>query len=240
MLFFPLDTLHRTAGYVKWLETRLSVRLLDMSSPTTTAPLLGEPLPVELMNTIWADRDGVHEALGSPAETGAWLRSVSDREDVPGSDLTAWLGSVNEDDLNSAHQDLRSLRDGARSLAARQTDDTRVPALTPIEVATAIASINSLAASAPAWPVLDWPDKGSPHASRGSQSAAGPVFVADIARATVTLLGGDTGHQLRACQAPGCVLYFIKQHPRREWCSAGCGNRARQARHYRRHNQHHN
>jgi predicted RNA-binding Zn ribbon-like protein len=30
------------------------------------------------------------------------------------------------------------------------------------------------------------------------------------------------------------VLVFLKQHPRREWCSAACGNRARQAGHYRR------
>ena len=35
--------------------------------------------------------------------------------------------------------------------------------------------------------------------------------------------------------APGCVLYFIKDHPRREWCSTACGNRARAARHYARH-----
>jgi hypothetical protein len=37
---------------------------------------------------------------------------------------------------------------------------------------------------------------------------------------------------LRACGAPGCVLMFLKDHPRREWCSNACGNRARQARHY--------
>ncbi len=34
----------------------------------TSAPLLGEPVPVELVNTVWADRDGVHDALESPAE----------------------------------------------------------------------------------------------------------------------------------------------------------------------------
>ena len=37
---------------------------------------------------------------------------------------------------------------------------------------------------------------------------------------------------LRTCGAPGCVLMFLKHHPRREWCSNACGNRARQARHY--------
>lgn len=208
-----------------------------MNPPTTAAPLLGDALPVELMNTVWADRDGVHDALGSPAETKTWLRSVTDREDGSDTDVTAWLGSVGDDDLTAIHRDLCALREAARRLAARQTGDTRESALMTVEVATAIAAVNALAASAPAWPVLNWPDQGSPQASRGSESAPGPVFVADIARATVALLGGDAGRKLRACQAPGCVLYFTKQHPRREWCSAGCGNRARQARHYRRHHR---
>ncbi|HEY3005705.1 MAG TPA: CGNR zinc finger domain-containing protein [Kribbellaceae bacterium] len=39
----------------------------------------------------------------------------------------------------------------------------------------------------------------------------------------------------RACYAPGRVLYFVTGHPRREWCSTACGNRARAARHYARH-----
>jgi predicted RNA-binding Zn ribbon-like protein len=30
------------------------------------------------------------------------------------------------------------------------------------------------------------------------------------------------------------VLYFVKTHPRREWCSVACGNRVRAARHYQR------
>jgi predicted RNA-binding Zn ribbon-like protein len=50
----------------------------------------------------------------------------------------------------------------------------------------------------------------------------------------VALLGGEDAARLRACYAPGCVLYFIKTHPRREWCSVACGNRVRAARHYQR------
>jgi len=38
-----------------------------------------------------------------------------------------------------------------------------------------------------------------------------------------------------ACGGPGCVPYFTKKDPRRAYCSAGCGNRARVARHYRLH-----
>ncbi|MFH9354859.1 CGNR zinc finger domain-containing protein [Kitasatospora sp. NPDC017646] len=35
---------------------------------------------------------------------------------------------------------------------------------------------------------------------------------------------------LRACPGPGCVRFFVKDHPRRGWCGPGCGNRARAGR----------
>jgi predicted RNA-binding Zn ribbon-like protein len=66
-----------------------------------------------------------------------------------------------------------------------------------------------------------------------SRPAAAPLSA--IATQAVELFGQGDGFELRACLAPGCVLYFVKDHPRREWCSAGCGNRARAARHYARH-----
>ncbi len=60
------------------------------------------------------------------------------------------------------------------------------------------------------------------------------VVIAALAADAIELLTGPHRDDLRACQAPGCVLMFLKRHPRREWCSNACGNRARQARHYRR------
>jgi predicted RNA-binding Zn ribbon-like protein len=64
-------------------------------------------------------------------------------------------------------------------------------------------------------------------------SAASPVTaaLAQVAAEAQQLLTG--GSLLRACHAPGCVLYFARTHPRREWCSVACGNRVRAARHYR-------
>jgi len=59
--------------------------------------------------------------------------------------------------------------------------------------------------------------------------------LSSIAHQSIDLLVGEDRVNLRACYAPGCVLYFVKDHPRREWCSHACGNRARAARHYRRH-----
>ena len=48
----------------------------------TRAPLFGEPLPVELMNTIWADREGGHDALATPEAAGAWLAAVAARTEL--------------------------------------------------------------------------------------------------------------------------------------------------------------
>jgi predicted RNA-binding Zn ribbon-like protein len=55
---------------------------------------------------------------------------------------------------------------------------------------------------------------------------------ATIAADAIDLLTGT--RELHLCGAPGCVLLFVKDHPRRAWCSDACGNRARQARHYAR------
>lgn len=207
-----------------------------METGTTAAPLLGEPLPVELMNTIWADRDGVHDALDGPPATAAWMAAVAGRDDLVTEGLSDWLTRATPADVREIQGDLLRLRDAGRRLAARRTEDGREAALMPVTPSSALDTVNELAAAVPAWPLLSWPDGvGTPKATTVSAHDAGRTFISDVARATIELLSGPTGFELRACYAPGCVLYFVKHHPRREWCSAGCGNRARQARHYERH-----
>jgi len=58
---------------------------------------------------------------------------------------------------------------------------------------------------------------------------------ASVARASIELLASPDRERICICQAPGCVLFFLKEGRRRHWCSAACGNRARVARHYARH-----
>ncbi|WP_374228404.1 CGNR zinc finger domain-containing protein [Streptomyces sp. CNQ085] len=43
------------------------------------------------------------------------------------------------------------------------------------------------------------------------------------------LLSGERGALPRGCRVLGCVPFFYRHHPRRAWCSSGCGNRARVA-----------
>jgi predicted RNA-binding Zn ribbon-like protein len=181
-----------------------------------------EPAAVRLMNTIWADRAGVHDDLRTTRDLADWLVAIS---------ATDGPVRVTKDDVARA----RRLRDALRRLAALCTDDTRVAAASEVEdIDVAIGEINSLVAVCPPTPRLALLDG----RLIGDTATIGPPVtraLTAVASEAVELFTGADSPQLRACQAPGCVLYFLREHPRREWCSTACGNRARAARHYRRH-----
>lgn len=192
---------------------------------TTTTPawlLPDEPGPVRLMNTIWADTHGVHDELTDAAALRDWLADVTDYD-------RAQLGKPKSEEFDDA---LR-LRDSLRRLAAHCTGDDRPAAQSPVrEVDQAVAVVNSL--------VADRPHVELAIRDGALGAVAAPVAsptrsaLADLGYQGIELLTGPTAVNLRACHAPGCVLYFVKSHPRREWCSEACGNRVRAARHYQR------
>ena len=199
----------------------------------TSAPLLGEPLPVELMNTIWADRDGVHDALREPAETAAWLRAIAPRLDLP---VAPDLSALTPRDLDQLAQRLRTLRNALRRLAAEATDDPRPTAASATkELDDALAAVNEAAGAVPRWSALTWTPGERPARLTRANGPATAAALSAIAEEAIAMFGREEPIELRTCQAPGCVLYFLKDHPRREWCSPTCGNRARAARHYQRH-----
>lgn len=68
--------------------------------------------------------------------------------------------------------------------------------------------------------------------------AGGPTatLLAAAARSAIELLGGDERSLLRRC--PACGRFFLAGRADRRWCSAGCGNRTRVARHYARRRSH--
>lgn len=205
-----------------------------MNAPLlTTAPVLGEPVPVELMNTVWADRDGAHDALVAPGDAVGWLTALHER--LPrGADVAAWTRDAGDVEVAEVWSALRALRDATRALAARRTADPRTAGASGMSSRYALDQLNALAKAAPSWPVLEWPDGAAPTVTSQAAQNAGQIVVSWLAREAIDLIGGSQGAELRACLAPGCVLYFVRHHPRREWCSDSCGNRARQARHYQR------
>jgi predicted RNA-binding Zn ribbon-like protein len=196
---------------------------------TTSATLLGEPLAVELMNTVRVDRDGIHDALEHDAGAAAWLRAVTGRISA---EAGTGPGQPDDDALRSAAGALRELRNALRLLAAEATGDPRPPATAPeLTRPEAIATLNALAKT---WPELAWPAGGRPSRAYRARGSAG-LAVELIAHQGVELFAGPGQDRLRPCLAPNCLLFFVKNHARREWCSPGCGNRTRVARHYQRH-----
>jgi predicted RNA-binding Zn ribbon-like protein len=184
--------------------------------------LPGEPAPVRLMNTIWADTAGVHDDLTTPAALRDWLVTVGDR------DADA-LDDLRPDELAEA----KLLRDSLRRLAAFCTDDPRPAAQSPVDsVDDAVAAVNRVVTHLPHAQLVT--RDGRLHRDRPASTSPTRVALAELARDSIDLLTGPSATKLRACHAPRCVLYFVKSHPRREWCSETCGNRARAARHYRR------
>jgi predicted RNA-binding Zn ribbon-like protein len=189
--------------------------------PDEIADLLpDEPLPVRLMNTVWADRQGVHDDLTSVDRLQHWFASTG----------LAGAAELGPEDLAA----FRRLRDATRRIAAHVTDDDRPTALAcSDDLVAALSALNADAATCTPALVLDEGGRIALRWYPGPRDA--DRSRAELALAAARLLGGAEAGLLRACHGPGCVLYFRKDHPRRGWCSAGCGNRARVARHYERH-----
>ncbi len=181
-----------------------------------------EPTPVRLMNTIWADASGVHDDLMTQAALRDWLVAVGYADaDAP--------GEPGSHELTSA----RRLRDSLRRLAAFCTDDSRPAAQSPVRsVREAVQTVNAALPHLPR-PQLAFRD-GKLQRENATPASATTVALAEIAHDAIELLTDPTATKLRACHATRCVLYFVKSHHRREWCSQACGNRVRAARHYQR------
>jgi predicted RNA-binding Zn ribbon-like protein len=115
-----------------------------------------------------------------------------------------------------------------RALLAAAVDGEAPPA-------AAVRQLNEVAALAPFTAHLHWP-AGEPPKAHLSLSGAGRLdaLLALLAQSAIDVLGGDGAGRLRRCEAPGCINYYLKDHPRRAWCSPKCGNRVRVARHYQR------
>ncbi|MFD2472192.1 CGNR zinc finger domain-containing protein [Amycolatopsis silviterrae] len=172
-----------------------------------------EVVPVRLMATVWADTSGLHDDLRTRENLDAWLDAVG-------------LGSCQSSAAELALA--QRLRDAVRRLAAQVTADDRQTATVSLDAA--LGDLNDLVTHLPV-PQLTLVS-GELRETSAHDASAVVTGLARVARESIALLGGPDAAKLRACYAPGCVLYFMKTHPRREWCSVACGNRARAARHY--------
>ncbi|MER6347135.1 CGNR zinc finger domain-containing protein [Streptomyces sp. NPDC001595] len=185
-------------------------------------------LALDLALTIRHDGDGgVADDLTDPAGLTAWVRAHP--ATVP--DPAAFTADA------AALTAVRELRAAVRALfahAVRPGAPSPADATRLLPLPEALDRLNTAAAALPTVPRLHWPEGGEPALHRQPADGA-QELPAVLAQAAIAFLASPDRQRLRACHAPRCVRYFLKEHPRQEWCKPSCGNRARVARHHERH-----
>ncbi|MEU6805334.1 CGNR zinc finger domain-containing protein [Streptomyces neyagawaensis] len=192
-------------------------------------------LALDLALTVRHDGDGgVADDLAEPAGLTTWVRAHADL--LPGAaGLTADESALAADETALAA--VRDLRAAVRALFARAVspaEPSPAAAARLLPLTEALERLNRAAAQAPTVPVLTWSPSTDPVLRQEPATGADPLTAA-LARAAIAFLASPERQRLRACHAPRCVRYFLKEHPRQEWCKPACGNRARVARHHERH-----
>ena len=182
----------------------------------TTAPLTGEPLALDLVNTVASPAGGEVDLLESADDLRAWLAAERDRLDLTDGQID--LGAV------------RALR----AQITRAIEAARASTPPPPE---ALRVITDTQRNAPAYQELGWNGQAIILTTRRPGNATA-VLLAQLAEAAATLLASPAIGLVRRCEGSGCRMLFLPANPRRRWCSpATCGNRARVARYYRVHKE---
>ncbi|MER5750169.1 CGNR zinc finger domain-containing protein [Streptomyces sp. NPDC002088] len=192
------------------------------------SPSTDTTLALDLALTIRHDGNGgVADDLSDPAGLTAWVRAHPDA--VPDA-----AGFVADGPALAAVRDLRAAVRALLARAVRPGEPSPADAARLMPVPEALERLNTAAARMPTVPVLHWPADTEPFVHRRPDRGE---LTAVLAQAAIAFLAGPDRQRLRACHAPRCVRYFLKEHPRQEWCKPSCGNRARVARHHERHRQ---
>lgn len=176
---------------------------------------LGEPLAIDLANTIMVVKETEEiDLLGSDEEFRDWLEHERPRL----GECSFALGRLEE---------IRAMRGAVRELFAAAAHAEALPS-------AAVDLVNAASAIAPVAPQLDLSSEGGPRLVEMDSMEGISDLVGAVARSAIRLIGDQGEAPINLCGAPSCGMFFVG---RRRWCCAACGNRARVARHYRRHAQ---
>lgn len=172
-----------------------------------------QPISIELVSTVHVDASGLVDSLASSPQLEDWF--AANRWRLP-------PGVIDPASIDLA--ELRALRETLRSVF-------RARVATEVPPAALVDELNRAGRLGPVHLEVEWSDEG-PSAVEGSTGSAEEQLLGTLARDGIDVVAGLRQNDLRSCEGPGCVLFFVRTHPRQSWCSPGCGNRARVARHY--------
>ena len=183
------------------------------------APIIADSPALDLSNTIYTPRGHERDGLCTLQDVVDWLAIIQPRLQTG---TSRGPGDVTESDLIR----IRGLRASMRRLLYSICEGD-----SPSEAD--VATVNAAACLSPQWFQLKLKD-GRPARYRASDSQGIDAVLAALASDAIDLVGSERVEDLRTCQAHNCSLLFLKDHPRREWCSPKCGARVRAARAYSR------
>lgn len=164
------------------------------------------PLAVDLADTVRIVGSEDIELLVDDEDLAVWVAAELPRYPV----ARGALGHL---------VDVRELRDAVRILLRAHTGEAPLPR-------RELAVVNAASARSPSFPVVT--ESGRVNLVEVNDDPFA-VFCATVARSTTQVL--TDGTRLAACHAPSCGMFFVPGPRRQTWCSPGCGNRARVARH---------
>lgn len=184
-------------GYTEIMSTRVDPR-----------PLVGEPLPLDLLNTRWSDDDGAYDLLERPDGLGIWLSSAGLAGAVPETADTLEALKVTREALFAIVQPGDSDAVRARDMLNEALSHGHVR-----RVLGADGPASVIETDTPGW-------------------AAGWRAAEEYLR-----LLEQKPERIRKCANPVCPLRFydISKAGARRWCSmTTCGNRSKTRNHYAR------
>ncbi|MBB3750013.1 putative RNA-binding Zn ribbon-like protein [Mycolicibacterium sp. BK634] len=179
----------------------------------------GEPLAVDLADTIITSTDPATDLLPDEATCRLWWGLQQDR--LPDEAATPTLAVTVE---------LRS--------AVRELLDAQVAVTVPDPAA--VAYVNEVAARVSATRRLEhtrsgWTTVTAHHATANRRY---DIALGAVTDSLMDLLTGPAHDRLRRCQNPVCSMLFVASDARRRFCTQNiCANRTRVARHYQRHHR---
>ncbi len=174
-----------------------------------------QPISIELVSTIHVSGGVLVDTLQTSTQLRSWLKAHADQ-------LPAAVRVAEPRDLPRIRLLREAIREVFRCSVAGEVPERKT-----------VAILNDASRLAPRHLELMW-DRHRRQTASVTTADAIDTLVATIAADAIAIVAGDRRDQLRACNGPSCVLYFVRTHPRQEWCSPGCGNRGRVARHYER------
>ncbi|MFF5966886.1 CGNR zinc finger domain-containing protein [Streptomyces collinus] len=184
-----------------------------------SAPLTGEALALDLVNTRPMTADGHVDLLATPRQLSDWLTLEQDRLQGEARD-----SAPTRADLAPVH----AVRAHAEAAVRALLDRAEPPA-------SALRGLTEAQRAAPPVRELGWDGTAVTAVSR-RDGPLGIRLAALLAEAAAEVLSAPAISSLKECEADDCVMVFLPSHPRRRWCSpTRCGNRMRVARYYRRH-----